>query len=275
MRDKGISFLLFTFNEEKRVEAMLKCLKGHGEIVVIDNFSSDKTLSIAKKYTKNIHQYKNIGYVENKEAMDFATNLASYDWVYIALADELIPKKLITMLKNVIAENKYDAVEIYRRNFMYGQEVYNYGKHHLRMFKKGTVNFHDNIVHNLGRYAINAKVLKIRKSNDTSILHFSAYNTDKLELVHNRYANLEAQQRKNILGQKFSGIRAVWVLFFYFFGTYFVLGGWRGGWPGFFISIQIAYYKFSMQARLWELDNAISIKKIEETYSELQKNLYD
>lgn len=273
MTDKKITFLLFTHNEEKRVEDMLKCLSGHGDIILIDNFSDDETISIAKKYTKLIYQHKNIGYVENEETINFALNLSSNEWVYLAYADELIPKKLMTLLKLIVNDNLYDIVEIYRKNFMYGQEVFNYGKTHLRMFKKNSVNFHNNIVHKLGKYEKNSKVLKVKNSPETSIWHFSAYSCDRLELTHNRYANLEATQRREILHQKFSGCRALFKLFFYFFGTYLVFGGFRGGWPGLFISIQIAYFKFSIEARLWELDNNISQNGMEEDYKKLKKKL--
>lgn len=275
MTQKQITFLLFTHNEEKRVEDMLRCLSGHGEIILIDNFSDDNTISIAKKYTKLIYQNKNIGYVENEETINFALNLANNEWVYLAYADELIPKKLMALLKLTANNNLYDIVEIYRKNFMYGQEVFNYGKHHLRMFKKNSVNFENNIVHKLGKYKNGSRVLKIKKTPDTSIWHFSAYNCNRLELVHNRYANLEAAQKSEILKQKFSGFRALYKLFFYFFGTYFGLGGFRGGWPGLFISIQIAYFKFSIEARLWELDNGISINSMEEVYKKLKNRLID
>ena len=99
---------------------------------------------------------------------------------------------------------------------MYGQEVFNYGKHHLRMFVKGSVDFKENIVHKLGKHKVGSdRVLRVPKSVDTSIWHFSSYNTERLELSHNRYANLEALQRHKMLGQKFSGSRAIFKLLFY------------------------------------------------------------
>lgn len=265
-----ITFLVFTWNEEQRIEPMLRCLSGHGKIILIDNFSVDSTISIAKKYTENIYQHKNIGYVENEETINFALNLATTKWVYLAYADELIPNELMAEIKNIIKEDKYEIVEVYRRNFMYGREVFNYGKHHLRFFVKGSVDFKSNIVHKLGKYNSNkSKVFKIDKKK--CIFHFSAYNSDRLEIVHNRYANLEAEQRRFILKKHFSGTRALFKLFFYFFGTYLGLGGFRGGWPGLFISIQIAYFKFSIEARLWELDNNIDIASMNSAYARMKE----
>lgn len=264
----GITFLLFTWNEELRIESMLKCLNGHGNIIVIDNFSTDSTVSIVKKYTKKVYQHKNIGYVENEETIKFALNLAQTKWVYLAYADELIPKNLMAEIKKIVNEDLYEIVEIYRRNFMYGKEIFNYSKHHLRLFTQDSVDFKSNIVHKLGKYNSN-KILKINKKE--CIYHFSAYNSDRLEMVHNRYANLEAEQRKDILGQKFSGLRAIFKLFFFFFGTYIGLGGFRGGWPGLFISIQIAYFKFSIEARLWENENNVNINSMNLMYARMKE----
>jgi len=182
-----------------------------------------------------------------------------------------LPKPLLKELTQITQGNQYKIVEIYRKNFMYGQEIFNYGKHHLRMFIPGAVDFTGNIVHKLGKFLVPAcEVYKVPISDETSLWHFSSYNTCRLELAHNRYADLEAKQRHEVLKQKFSGVRALWKLFFYFWGTYLGLGGFRGGWPGLFISIQIAYFKFSIEARLWEYDNNLTLAEIEQCY-DLQK----
>lgn len=268
-----ITFLVFTYNEERRLEYMLRCIRPYGDVVVIDNFSSDKTIEIARRYTDKVFQFKNPGYIENESTMAFALSKAHTEWVYLTYVDELLPKPLLEELVRTSKEDKYDIVEIYRKNFMYGQEIYNYGKHHLRMFRPNSVDFKDNPIHKLGRYLVNpGRVCKIRALDGTSIWHFSSYNTNKLELAHNRYANLEAAQLHDA-GKKFSGIRALFMLMFYFWGTYIGLGGFRGGWPGLFVSIQIAYFKFSIEARLWEYDNNVSLEEIEKRYDDLKELL--
>ncbi len=272
--DSQITFLVFTFNEERRLEPYLRCIHGWGRIVIIDNHSTDNTREIAARYTEHIHTFRNPGYIENKETMDFALSKVTSKWVYLGYVDELLPQPLLQQLKQISGEERYRIVEIFRKNFMFGQEIFNYGKHHLRMFVPGSVDFTGNIVHNLGKFSVPAdQIHKIPASDQTSLWHFSSYNTSKLELAHNRYAELEARQRHEELGQRFSGIRALWKLAFYFFGTYFGLGGFRGGWPGLFISIQIAYFKFSIEARLWEQDNGLTLPEIERRYDQLKEDL--
>ncbi len=275
MFSKKITFFVFTYNEENRLEDMLKSLKPHANIVVVDNHSTDNTVDIANSFTDRVYKRKNIGYVENEETMKFVMDILETEWAYLCYVDEYIPADLMSILKSTAENNAFDAVEIYRKNFMYGREVFNYGKHHLRMFRKGSVDFTGNIVHRLGVYAVDSsRVLKVPVKKLTSIWHMSAYNTDCLEKSHNRYANLEAIQRNEMLGQKFSGFRAIWKLVFFFFGTYIGLGGFRGGWPGFFISVQIAYFKFSIEARLWEKDNNVDLDSIAKEHEILMNYLY-
>lgn len=266
---------MFTYNEESRLEAMLKSLKPHAKIVVVDNYSTDNTVEIANLHTDLVYKHKNIGYVENEETMKFVMDIVETDWAYLCYVDEFIPPVLMSILKSTAENKAFDAIEIYRKNFMYGREVFNYGKHHLRMFRKGSVDFTANIVHRLGVYNVpTSRVFKVPANKLTSIWHMSEYNTDRLEKAHNRYANLEALQRNEILGQKFSGFRAIWKLVFFFFGTYIGLGGMRGGWPGFFISVQIAYFKFSIEARLWEKDNNVDLNMIAKEHELLRNFLY-
>lgn len=269
-----ITFLVFTFNEQRRLEPYLRCIHGWGRIVVIDNHSSDDTRTIAARYTDEIYTFKNPGYIENKEVMDFALSKVNTPWVYLGYVDELLPFPLLQRLTEIASDDRYSIVELYRKNFMYGQEIFNYGKHHLRLFRPDAVDFTDNVVHKLGKFLVpRSRILQLPANDDYSLWHFSSYNTSRLEMAHNRYADLEARLRHEMTGQKFSGWRALWGMTFYFWGTYLGLGGWKGGWPGLFISIQIAYFKFSIEARLWEYDNDLTLLEIEQRYDRLKEGL--
>lgn len=271
-----ITFLVFTYNEERRLEYYLRCIQGWGHIVVIDNHSTDKTREIAARYTDQIFAFRNPGYIENKETMDFAISKVRTKWVYLGYVDELFPKPLLQNLTQISQKDEYKIVEIYRKNFMYGQEVFNYGKHHLRMFTSDAVDFTENIVHKLGKFMVPVdQIYRMPTDDQTSLWHFSSYNTAKIELTHNRYADIEALQLHSITRQNFSGLRAIWKFIYYFCGTYFYLARCRGGWPGFFISVEIAYYKFSIEARLWEFDNNVSLESIEENYTKIKRELLE
>ncbi len=60
MKKPLVSIIIPAFNEEKVIERLLKSIKEQSytniEIIVIDDGSSDKTVEIAKKYTKNVYK---------------------------------------------------------------------------------------------------------------------------------------------------------------------------------------------------------------------------
>ncbi|OAQ38796.1 hypothetical protein A5893_12160 [Pedobacter psychrophilus] len=45
-----ITFVIFTYNEEDRIERVIKNLKNYGKVLLADNNSTDKTHEIAHKY---------------------------------------------------------------------------------------------------------------------------------------------------------------------------------------------------------------------------------
>jgi glycosyltransferase involved in cell wall biosynthesis len=49
MKSKNnITFVIFAFNEEKRIAYSIRNFINYGEVVVIDNFSSDRTVEISE-----------------------------------------------------------------------------------------------------------------------------------------------------------------------------------------------------------------------------------
>ena len=87
-----ISVVIIAYNEEDRLEDTLKsCQSIADEIVVVDSFSTDNTIGIAKKYNAVIYKKKFIDYGSQK---NFALNKASYEWILNLDADERVSQIL-------------------------------------------------------------------------------------------------------------------------------------------------------------------------------------
>jgi len=87
-----ISAVIITFNEEKRLEPALKSLAGLvSEIVVVDSFSTDGTVKLAKKYTNKVFQRKWTDYTDQK---NYANTRTSFPWILSLDADERISPEL-------------------------------------------------------------------------------------------------------------------------------------------------------------------------------------
>ncbi len=141
-----ISAVINTRNEAENIFACLKTLKFCDEIVVVDMESEDKTKEIAAEFTDRIYDHTMVGYVE--PARNFAINKALGDWIFIIDADERVPKTLAARLIEIADENTVDFVRIPRKNLVFGQWLQHsrwWPDHNIRFFKKGSVEWHDEI----------------------------------------------------------------------------------------------------------------------------------
>ena len=52
-----ITAAIITYNEERKIERCLRSLDWVDEIVIIDSFSTDRTVDICKRYTRKMFQH--------------------------------------------------------------------------------------------------------------------------------------------------------------------------------------------------------------------------
>ena len=95
-----VSVIILTLNEEVNLPKCLESVSGWAdEIIVVDSFSTDKTLEIAKKYGAKVYEHE----FEN-QARQFNWALDNVpiknDWIFRLDADEWLTEEL----KNEITE---------------------------------------------------------------------------------------------------------------------------------------------------------------------------
>ena len=99
MKKLPVSVLIHTLNEERNIRNCLETVIWAEEIIVVDMYSDDKTVEIAREYTDKIFYFERVGYVE--PARKFALERATKPWILVVDADELVPRKLYEKLKEV------------------------------------------------------------------------------------------------------------------------------------------------------------------------------
>src|SRR3989338_8268989 len=70
-RKSNITIIIGTLNEEKRIAYPLKSFLPYGDVLVVDHYSTDGTVEVAKKLGARVIKYENLGWSESKEQMDF------------------------------------------------------------------------------------------------------------------------------------------------------------------------------------------------------------
>ncbi len=80
-----VSVVIITKNEEKNIRGALKSIKNVSEIIIVDAYSTDKTVDICREYTEKIYQMEWLGYARQKQK---AIELAECSWVFMLDSDE-------------------------------------------------------------------------------------------------------------------------------------------------------------------------------------------
>ena len=94
-----LSAVIITFNEEQNIERCIKSVKEVAdEIIVLDSFSTDQTVNIARSSGAVVYQEKFRGYIGQK---NLAIQLASYDYVLSLDADEALDEELAAYILQV------------------------------------------------------------------------------------------------------------------------------------------------------------------------------
>lgn len=106
-----LSVVIITFNEERNIVRCIQSVKEIAdEIVVLDSFSNDRTVELAKSYGAVIHQQAFLGFLEQRQS---AINLASFDYVLNIDADEEVSAPL---RESILKEKKNFGSDAYLIN---------------------------------------------------------------------------------------------------------------------------------------------------------------
>ena len=141
MNKKSISAIILTYNEEQNLEACLKSIAGLvSQIIVVDSYSSDKTLEIAKKFGARIEQRR---FTNQAEQFNWAIDTLEIkgDWILRLDADEWLTPELSREIADTLSrESAYAGFMMKRRVYFMGNWIKHGGYYpvsFLRLFKKG------------------------------------------------------------------------------------------------------------------------------------------
>jgi glycosyltransferase involved in cell wall biosynthesis len=172
-----ITFVIFTYNEEKRIERVIQNLKDYGKILLNDDHSTDRTHEIALSYGCDILlRVKNYGFVENQEMVNSVYDNVTTEWLYWGFADEMLEKETLLQIQSIIQSNEHDIINIDRKNYFYGEFCHNlYHARTNKIFKKHAIDFRDNVIHGMGKPTVSKDRIYIMP--DKYFVHHFISNT--------------------------------------------------------------------------------------------------
>jgi len=243
-----ISAVIITYNEEKRLEPAIKSLDGIAEeIIVVDRYSDDDTVKIAKKYTNCVFQRKWTNFADQK---NFANSKAKFSWILSLDADErLSPKLKEELLQVKEQELGCSGFSMPREVFYLGRWIRHsgwYPDRKIRLFQKERARWEGEYVHE--KLLIEGEVKKLRGS----IHHFTYRNiADHLRRI-NTFSDLGAQ-KLYAQNKKCRWYHLLFLPFFRFLRAFFLKAGFLDGFAGFVISVLDSYSVFTRYAKLKEI----------------------
>lgn len=242
-----LSVAIITYNEEEEIKDCLESVKWADEIVVVDSFSTDKTVDICRQYTNKVFQHEWSGYSNQK---NYAINVTTNPWILILDADERVSERLTKEIKEILDKDLgIDGYYIPRKSYFLGRWI-RYGgwypDYSIRLFRKDKGRFEQREVHESVR--INGKTAKLKNHLE----HYTYRNLSEYIQRMDRYSTLAAME---MVGEgRRSGPRNI--LFrpiLTFFRMYILKQGFREGIYGLLLAVLYSYYTFLKYVKLWEM----------------------
>lgn len=249
-----ISIAMATFNEESNIKRNLDAVHDWvDEIIIVDESSTDNTVSISKKYSKVkviSTKHEPIFHINKQKAIDACTS----DWVLQLDTDEVVTPELKQEILNLIKSNPIEnGFWINRKNYFLGKFLTKGGIYPdptIRLYRRGKGKLPCKDVHEQAIVDGQTGHLK------SDLLHYSDPTFSRYLIRHDRYTSLLATDFKN---QKIK--ITCFNTFKYFFLkpiswfclSFFLHRGYVDGFPGFVFAFYSALRFPSAYTKLYEI----------------------
>ncbi len=247
-----LSAIVITRNEAHNMHDCLQSMQGLAdEIIVVDSQSTDNTVAIAQQHGAKVAQpadWPGFGPQKNR-----ALDLATCDWVFSIDADERVTPELAGEIKSLLEMGGAEvAYKLPRLSYYCGKFIHHAGwqpDYVLRLFKRGTARFSDDLVH---ERVVTEQPVHALKNH---LLHYSYLNFSQVLSKVNAYSTASAKQayargkRSSVAGALGHGAWA-------FFRTYVIRRGFLDGGHGLALSISNAATSYFKYLKLWQMQQA-------------------
>jgi glycosyltransferase involved in cell wall biosynthesis len=258
-RRDDITFILFAFNEEKRIERAVRNFRSSGKVLVVDNYSTDRTVELARALGADVLMHKNPGWGEDEGTVAIVKAAVTTEWLYWGYTDELIELPTIEAIGGAIDSRTCDIVSLSRKNYYYGAFCHDAYESRLnRVFKRNAIDFTGNVIHRFGRPIVpESRIVHLDRGK--YFVHHFISNTAKSYLrVLDGYTDIEAERIRPKGALHVTAGAAM-----DFLKNFVLRGGYRAGVCGFYLVMQMCYYRFLVGMKRFELDEALDYASIE------------
>jgi len=245
---KKLTVIIPTFNEEHNIVEVIKSVDFINEIMVVDSFSTDKTIELATPLATTIIQRE---YENSASQKNWAIPQAKHEWILLLDADERVTPELKKEVLEILkSETNYRGFWIKRQNYFMGKRVCFsgwQGDKVIRLFKRDECRYEDKHVH---AEIINEGKIGVLKSK---LIHNTFKSKESYLQKLERYAKWQAKDYDKKVS-KITPFHTIVKPLVRFFKHYILQLGILDGYVGFIISLYQAKavkmrYKYLKESR--------------------------
>lgn len=235
-----------TLNEEDNIGPALASLSWADELLVVDTFSRDRTVEIARRMGARVVQrdFKSHGDQHNH-----ADSIASHDWVFVLDADERVTPPLRASIEAVKRSTPAaDGYRMPRLAWYLGRWIHHsgwYPNYQTRLYRRAVSRWDGEPPHEAPK--VNGRVDTL----EGDLLHFTRRSLHEHIAIMNFYTDLASAARHRN-GQRGSVARMALDPLAAWMRAYVTGQGFRDGWQGLVIACGAAYYVHAREAKLIE-----------------------
>ena len=246
-----ITAIIPTFNEESHIEEAIKSVLWADEIIVVDSFSRDKTLEIARKFPVTILEHE---YIHSAAQKNWTIPQAKHPWIFLLDADERCTEELKYEIQMLVKSNPpCVAYWIYRLNHFMGKKI-NYSGWQsdrvIRLFKRDDCRYQNLHVH--AEIECQGKVGVL----DNKLIHYTYKDLTTYLKKADRYTTWGAKDRFQKFQKQGRKIGMAYIFFRplgRFVRHYFWRLGFLDGIHGLAVSMLAATNVFIRALKIWRL----------------------
>lgn len=193
----NISVVIITKNEAHNIGRCIEsCLALNTEIIVLDSYSTDSTVSIAENLGAKVVQVDWKGYGPTK---NYGAEIASNDWIFSLDADEALDEELQQSVLEFINSNPNRAAYWLSRSLVFFDKILKYGavrgEKRLRLYHRKQLEWNDKSVHE--ELVKKKDVPAFFGELEGSLLHYSYTDLADMKIRMDQYALLSAENLKH------------------------------------------------------------------------------
>lgn len=250
MAELNLTVLILAKNEEKNIADCIKGVLFAGEIIVIDDFSTDDTAKIARSMSDKVKVVQHAMDGNWGQQQTFAIEQASKDWVYFIDADERMTERLAAEITKAVEKNEKYTYRNARLSYFYGVPIRHggwYPDYGIHLFpKEGS--YVTGFVHPQIHTSYPEKKLPI----DAYMIHYPYRDWEHYTAKLNFYTTLAAKKKAEE-GKSAGFFDVLAHAFFGFIKIFFIKRGFMDGKIGIILALCHTYSEIMKYTKLMYL----------------------